>query len=350
MITQQYQGLFEGKELYLFTLTNGSVKITVTNLGCIILSIDTPDRSGVTKNIVAGFKTIGEYKNNRDFFGCIVGRYANRIANGRFIIDNKTYQLERNDGANNLHGGRDGFDKKVWNVERMINDEIQSGIEFSYISKDGEEGFPGNLKVWVTYALGIGNELTIRYKATTDKDTPVSLTNHSYFNLTGFENDSVLTHSLRIYSSEYTEKNALNQPTGNFIKADDTVFDFRQAKTIGTDIEDGVLKNDKGYDHNFVLKRSHSNELVHAATLSDDETGRVVDVFTTAPGIQIYTANFWDGSVTGSQNRIYKKHSAVALETQSFPDSPNHPGFPDTILIPGEEYHSTTVYTFRFQS
>ena len=350
MITQQYQGLFDDKELYVFNLVNGAVEVAVTNLGCIVLSVYTPDRNGVRKNIVASFKTIDEYRNNKEFFGCVVGRYTNRIANGRFTVDDITYQLELNDGVNNLHGGREGFDKKIWNVKRIIDHETECGVEFSYFSKDGEEGFPGNLKVSVTYLLNTKNELTIHYKATTDKATPVSLTNHSYFNLTGFENESVLSHSLHIYSSEYTEKNTQNQPTGNFIKVDNTVFDFRCSKKIGTDMNDVALKMDRGYDHNFVLKHNHSVELVQAATLADDETGRAIDIFTTAPGIQLYTANFWDGSITGLQDKIYRKHSAVALETQSFPDSPNHPHFPDTILKPGEEYQSITIYAFRLQS
>ena len=295
---------------------------------------------------MAGFKTIDEYKNNKYFFGCVVGRYANRIAKGKFKINYKTYQLKLNNGANNLHGGEAGFDKKIWNTERIINNETQAGVKFSYISKDGEEGFPGNLKASVTYTLNDKNELTIHYKAVTDKATPVSLTNHSYFNLTGFENNSIINHSLKIYSDEYTEKNENNQPTGKFIKVDDTVFDFRSAKKIGTNINNDVLKNDKGYDHNFILKHDNSNDIIHAAILSDDETGRILNVFTTAPGIQLYTANFWDGSIIGAQNKIYKQHSAVALETQSFPDSPNHSNFPNTILCPGEEYDSTTIYSF----
>jgi aldose 1-epimerase len=336
----------ENNGIKCFLLKNNAIEIEVTNLGCIILSVKTPGKNGDIKNIVAGFKTIDEYKNNKYFFGCVVGRYANRIANGKFKINDKTYQLKLNDGVNNLHGGEVGFDKKIWNIERIINNETQSGVEFSYISKDGEEGFPGNLKASVTYTLNDKNELTIHYKAVTDKTTPVSLTNHSYFNLTGFENNSIFNHSLKIYSDEYTEKNENNQPTGKFIKVDNSVFDFRSAKKIGTNINDDVLKNDKGYDHNFVLNHDNSKEIIHAAILSDDETGRTLNVFTTAPGIQLYTANFWDGSIIGAQNKIYEQHSAVALETQSFPDSPNHSNFPNAILYPGEKYDSTTIYSF----
>ena len=324
------------------------IEISITNLGYIILSVNTPDKNGKTKNIVAGFKTIPEYKNNKDFFGCVVGRYANRIANGCFKIGKKTYQLQLNDGNNNLHGGVVGFDKKAWNLQQIISNENQAGVEFSYLSKDGEEGFPGNLEVSVTYLLNQKNELVVHYRAVTDKATPVSLTNHSYFNLTGFENNSVLNHSLIIYSDKYTEKNEHNQPTGKFINVADTVFDFRSAKKVGTAINDAVLKNDRGYDHNFILKHNHSEELVHAATLLDNETGRKMDAFTTAPGIQVYTANFWNGSVNGSQNVIYNKHSAIALETQLFPDSPNHAHFPTAILHPREAYNSTTVYAFGF--
>lgn len=346
--SQQYCGLFDNRKVYSFTLKNSAVEISITNLGCIILAVTTPDKKDEVKNIVAGFKTIEEYKNNKDFFGCVVGRYANRIANGCFKIGEKTYQLQLNDGNNNLHGGTVGFNKKVWDFKQIISNENEAGIEFTYLSKDGEEGFPGNLEVSVTYLLNHRNELAIHYKAVTDKATPVSLTNHSYFNLTGFENNSILNHSLTIYSNEYTEKNEHNQPTGKFVNVANTVFDFRSAKKIGTDIDDEVLKNDGGYDHNFILKHQHSAALVHAATLSDNETGRKVDVFTTAPGIQVYTANFWDGAVNGAQHVTYKKHSAIALETQLFPDSPNHAHFPSSILHPGETYHSTTVYAFGF--
>ena len=329
-----------------FLLKNDAIEIEITNLGCIILSVKTRDKDGALKNIVAGFKTINEYKNNKDFFGCVVGRYANRIANGMFTIDDETYQLKLNDGVNNLHGGERGFDKQVWETKNITNAEIQCGIEFEYLSKDGEEGFPGNLNVSVMYVLNAKNELIIHYRATTDKATPINLTNHSYFNLSGFENDSINNHAFQIFADEYTEKNKNNQPTGKFIKVDDTIFDFRSAKKIGAHINDNMLKTDRGYDHNFILKHNNSDTIIHAAQLSDDESGRTLDVFTTAPGIQLYTANFFDGSITGSQNKVYKQHSAVALETQAFPDSPNQPDFPNTILHPGEIYNSTTVYAF----
>ncbi len=345
-LTRHYHGLYEGEELYSFTLKNDFVEAEITNLGCIILSIKTPDKKGVVKNIVAGFKTIVEYKHNTFYFGCVVGRYTNRIANGTFKIDEETFHVTMNDGVNNLHGGRVGFDKKVWNIQQIFNNETEAGVQFSYISKDGEEGFPGTLAVSVSYILNQKNELIIHYKAVTDKATPVSLTNHSYFNLTGFENNSVLNHSLTVYSDEYTEKNEHNQPTGKWVNVDNSVFDFRSEKKICTDINSKVLKEDRGYDHNFILKHTNSDTLVLAAHLQEDETGRQLDVFTTAPAIQVYTANFFDGSVKGAQNIIYKKHSSVALETQAFPDSPNHSHFPDTILRPGEEYNSTTIYAF----
>ncbi len=345
-VTEKYHGLFDGKKLYSFTLKNDAIEIDITNLGCIILSVKTPDKTGKVKNIVAGFKTIEAYKNNKDFFGCIVGRYANRIANGTFKIGDKTYHLKLNDGVNNLHGGKIGFDKKVWDVKNIIRTVTQAGIELEYFSKDNEEGFPGNLKASVTYLLNDKNELIVQYKATTDKATPISLTNHSYFNLSGFENNSIYNHELKINAEEYTEKNKNNQPTGKFVSVDNTIFDFRSPKKIGTNINDDELKNDKGYDHNFVLKHNHSKEIIHSAQLSDNESGRTLNVFTTAPGIQLYTANFWDDSIIGSQNKTYKQHSAVALETQSFPDSPNHLNFPNTILYPAEEFHSTTIYAF----
>jgi len=334
------------KKIRCFLLKNNDVEIEVMNWGCIILSIKTPDKWGNKKNIVSGFKTIPEYENNKDYFGGVVGRYANRIANGTFSIDGKAYHLKLNNGVNSLHGGDEGFNKRIWNVKNIITNERQVGIEFEYVSKDGEEGYPGNLNVSVEYLLNEKNEFIIQYKATTDKETPVSLTNHSYFNLSGFENDSIVNHYLQIYANEYTEKNENNQPTGKFINVDNTVFDFRSAKKIGKNIQDSVLKSDRGYDHNFILKHDNSNELIHAAQLSDDETGRTLNVFTTSPGIQLYTANFFDGSIIGSQNKNYIQYSAVALETQSFPDSPNHPNFPNTILYPNKEYHSRTIYAF----
>lgn len=345
-ITETHLGLFDDKPLYSFLLKNGNIEIEITNLGCIILSISAPDKNGNKKNIVVGFKTPEEYKDNKYYFGCVVGRYANRIAKGTFMINGQVYHLKLNDGVNNLHGGEDGFQKKVWEVKNIIDDETQAGIEFEYISKDGEEGFPGNLSTNVTYLLNDKNELMIQYKAVTDKATQVSLTNHSYFNLTGFDNSTIYDHQLQINAGEYTEKNSDNQPTGTILKVDDSVFDFRSPKKIGANIFDEVLKDDKGYDHNFVLKYNNSDELLHAATLSDEETGRELKVFTAAPGLQVYTANFFDGSVTGSQNKNYNQHCCVALETQAFPDSPNHSNFPNTILYPGEEYNSTTIYSF----
>jgi aldose 1-epimerase len=345
-ILQQPCGYFNNKPLYLFVLKNSSVEINIINLGCTITSIKTPDKTGNIKNIVAGFKTITEYENNKYFFGCVVGRYVNRISNGRFKIDDKEYQLTVNDSINHLHGGNQGFHKQVWNVAKLINDEKQASIKFHYFSKDGEEGFPGNVNVAVQYLLNNNNELFIHYKATTDKATPISLTNHSYFNLSGFETLNVKEHLLQINADEYTEKNNNNQPTGYFLNVNDSVFDFRSAKKIGTDLNDKALKNDKGYDHNFVVKHSNSNEILHAAQLTDAESGRNLDVYTNAPGMQLYTANFWDGSIVGAQNEAYVQHGAVALETQSFPDSPNHSHFPKTILYPGEEYHSTTIYRF----
>jgi len=206
-------------------------------------------------------------------------------------------------------------------------------------------GLPGNLNVSVTYVLNVKNELLIHYSATTDKATPINLTNHSYFNLSGFRN-SIKNHFLQINANEYTEKNTKNQVTGRLLHVTDTIFDFRSLKKIGTYLNADELKNDEGYDLNFVLKQNNSDKIMHAAQLSDEETGRMLNIFTNAPGIQMYTANLWDGSIIGSQNKIYNQHSAVALETQSFPDSPNRSNFPGTILLPGKEYHSTTLYTF----
>ncbi|GAA4729304.1 aldose epimerase family protein [Flavisolibacter ginsenosidimutans] len=325
-------------------LQNGEVEVALTNLGCSILSIDTPDKNGDCKNIVAGFSSIEDYLVNRDYLGCVVGRYANRIANGRFMLDGKPILLSLNDGVTHLHGGVEGFHKKIWDVQRFINKEEQVGIVFSYLSRDGEEGYPGNLDVTVSYSLNKNNQLCIEYSAETDKATPVSLTNHSYFNLTGFDVPVIDDHLLQVNASAYTEKNEQNVPTGSVLSVEGTALDFRQPKKIGSGIDS--FPKDVGYDHNFVLEDHSTSEVVFAAKLSEPVSCRSLTVFTSAPGIQVYTANYWDSSIKGVQGQLYEKHGAVALETQAFPDSPNQPSFPNTILYPGEKYSLKTIYAF----
>jgi len=334
-----------GDFAYIFTLTSNGVKITLTNYGCTILTCETADKNGHMANIAAGFKTVPEYKDNTHYFGCIVGRYANRIGNGRFELNGTTYQLAQNNGTNHLHGGVAGFHKKIWRVKYMVQLETEAGVAFEYVSKDGEEGYPGNVTTLVTYKMDSAGRLTITYSAVTDKATPISLTNHSYFNLTGFEDPVIDNHLLQVNAEYYTEKNEYNLPTGRLLPVAGTGLDFRQAKRLGQDIED--FPADMGYDHNFVLKHVNSPAMLKAAWLAEPVSGRSVTIYTNTPGIQVYTANYWDGSITGPQNVPYVKHGAVALETQAFPDSPNHPLFPNTILMPGEEYKTCTMYVFN---
>lgn len=337
-------GAVQGKDVCLIQLGNGTVSIAVTNLGCAVLSVYTPDRLGKRTNIVAGLDDLSQYQQNDYYLGCVVGRFANRIANGRFTIAGEEVLLSVNNAPNHLHGGVEGFNKKVWDPVVLIEEADKVGVVFEYLSPDGEEGYPGNLTVQVKYMLDQHNRLSIHYSAITDKCTPVSLTNHSYFNLTGFENPVILDHLLQVNAGRYTEKNEHNIPTGEILPVAGTPLDFSIPKKIGKDIS--LLLFDQGYDHNFVIDHTGEGELSSAALLSDPQTGRLLRVFTDQPAIQVYTANFWDGSLSGRQQQPYVKHGAVALETQAFPDSPNHAGFPNTLLHPGDTYRSTTVYQF----
>lgn len=328
------------------TLQNGDIKVELTNIGCAIMAIYTPDRNGVQKNIVAGFPDPLQYMVNKDYFGVVAGRFANRIDSGKFEISGTTYQLTKNNGSNHLHGGFDGLSHKVWEVSALAQNENQCGVMFSYLSKDGEEGYPGNLSVTVLYTLDEDGRLQIDYTASTDKSTPVNLTNHSYFNLTGFEEPLVLDHKLKLFAGSYTEKNANNIPTGKILPVADTGLDFRELKRIGDTI--GQFECDRGFDHNFVLDAQIG--LKEAAYLTEHSTGRSLKVYTNKPGIQVYTGNFWDGKTTGQQLVAYQQHGAVALETQAFPDSVNHSHFPDTIIHPGSTYRSTTIFEFGISS
>lgn len=346
-LQSETQNTMHSKEVHKFSLTNGFATIGITNLGCTILEIYTPDKNGRQQNIVAGFKDINDYQNNRDYFGCVVGRYANRIGGGSFPLNGKKIILSVNDGKNHLHGGVDGFHKKVWDIKSLIQEDDKVGVVFEYLSKDGEEGYPGNLKATVKYILNSENNLNIEYHAETDKATPVNLTNHSYFNLTGFDKPVIDEHVLQINAAEYTENDEYSLPTGTISKVAGTVLDFAKPKKIGSDINSFPF--DRGYNHNFILPFHDPEELILAATLSDPLSGRTLTVYTDRPAIQLYTANFWDASILGSQGQYYQMHGGVALETQAFPDSPNQPSFPNSILDPGNHFFSTTIYEFGVQ-
>lgn len=336
--------IWRGKEVFSITMKNEQLEIRCTNLGCSIMSVYAPDANGEMKNVVAGFASIADYEYNRDYFGCVLGRYANRIAGSSFLLDGKAIQLSPNDGVNHLHGGVDGFNKKVWNIKNVSDGHKEVSVTFGYVSHDGEEGYPGNLYVQVKYTLNSKNQLCLEYNAHSDKATPVNLSNHSYFNLTGFDNPTITDHILQINSAGFTEKNEANVPNGNINPIAGTPLDFLSPKTIGKHINE--FPSDKGFDQNYVLKKAVPGEVVLAAQLTEPSTSRTLRVFTDQPGLQLYTANFWDNTIYGEQGLYYQKHGAVALETQAFPNSPNLPSFPNTILYPGQQYFSKTIYEF----
>lgn len=343
--TTVWQRAGKGNEpVMMFILQNRDITVECTNIGCAITAIYTPDRHQIKKNIVAGFANWELYTINKDYLGCVVGRYANRIGHGTFNLNGTTYQLTVNDAPNHLHGGWNGFSRKVWQLADTIENENECGVVFTYTSADGEEGYPGNVLATVQYILNNNNQLHIVYRATTDKSTPVNLTNHSYFNLTGFSAPDILGHYLQVVAGEYTEKSAANTPTGVLKSVYNTALDFTNRRLIGSHIS--RFPGDMGYDHNFILSHRGTKKIVKAAVLSEETTGRILTVYTNKPAIQLYTANHWDGAITGPQGVAYQKHGGVALETQSWPDSVNHRHFPNTILHPGEAYNSTTVFEF----
>jgi aldose 1-epimerase len=345
-VEQEPFGTREGRPVTLYKLTNShGVEVHAMNYGGIILSIRVPDRKGQFADIVLGHDTMEGYIPNPPYIGAIVGRYANRIANGTFTLDGKTYTLPKNDGPNTLHGGTTRtFDKVVWDGEPLKG---KTGVAFTYLSKDGEEGFPGNCKVKVTYTLTDANELVIDYQATTDKDTPINVSQHSYFNLKGEGNGDILDHDIMIAADRFTPVNKNLIPTGELAPVKGTPLDFTKSTRIGARIDDKYeqLELAHGYDHNFVINRKGAG-LVLAARVYEPTTGRVLEVSTTQPGIQFYTGNFLDGTVVGKGGHVYKRRYGFCLETQHFPDSPNHPNFPTTILRPGETFHQTTVFKF----
>lgn len=337
-ISKTEWGKVDGKEVYLFTLSNDKgTEVKISNYGGTVTSFITPDKNDKKSEIIVGFDSLNQYLQKPPYFGALIGRYGNRIANAKFTLDGTTYHLAANDGKNTLHGGLKGFDKVVWDA--TIQNVSVPSLTLKYLSKDGEEGFPGNLNVTVNYTLTNDNELKIEYNAVTDKPTPVNLTNHTYFNLSGDVNNTILDESLMIDADKYTPVDSTLIPTGKITAVKGTPYDFTSPKKIGQDI--GQVKG--GYDFNWVLNRKDSS-LQKVAVLTDSISGRSLEVYTTQPGLQFYTGNFLDGKFINRDGKPIKQHAALCLETQHFPDSPNEPGFPSTILRPGEKYHSVTVY------
>jgi aldose 1-epimerase len=337
------------KAVEIYTLTNAHrVEMRMITYGGIITSLKVPDRSGHFGDIVLGFDTIDGYLKDSPYFGALIGRYGNRIAKGQFTLDGNTFKLATNNGPNHLHGGVKGFDKVIWNA---VPGEDANGVSvtLSRVSPDGEEGYPGNLQATVRYTLTDKNELAIDYRATADKATPVNLTQHSYFNLADDSGD-ILAHELTIHAARYTPVDDTLIPVGELAPVGGTPFDFTKSTAIGARIaaDHPQVKNGHGYDHNWVLDRSGPG-LQSAARLVDPKSGRTLEVATTEPGLQFYSGNFLDGSITGKGGRVYRQRTGLCLETQHYPDSPNHPNFPSTILRPGQTYSSQTVFTFGIQ-
>ncbi|MBW6460279.1 MAG: galactose mutarotase [Bacteroidales bacterium] len=344
MFKQQPFGTIADQEIILYTLENkNGMIVRLTNFGGIVTSIHLPDRDGKPRDVVLGFDSLHSYIDEHPYFGCIVGRYANRIAHGQFTLDGVSYQLAKNNGENHLHGGPEGFDKKVWQAESFQHGD-DAGVILEYLSPDGEEGYPGNLKVRVVYSLTGENELKIDYTAECDAPTPVNLTHHSYFNLNGQGEGDILGHELMINADRYTPVDEGLIPTGVLQDLTGTPMDFRSPKTIGQDFD----QVPGGYDHNFVLNKKGGLSL--AARLKSTVTGIVMDVLTTQPGLQFYSGNFLDGSLAGKEGKVYQKNYGLCLETQHFPDSPNQPSFPDVILRPGEKFHHQTIYKFNIEA
>ena len=337
----------DGRAVDLFTLTNSKGMVAkITNYGAIVVALIVPDRAGHLDDVVLGYDNLDGYIAKSPFFGAIVGRYGNRIAKGQFALDGKTYTLARNDHANHLHGGVVGFDKVLWSAT-PVTGKKSVGLELRYLSKDGEEGYPGNLTVAITYTLTDDNKLKIDYVATTDKTTVANITHHGYFNLDGAGSGDILGEELLINADRFTPVDRGLIPTGELRPVKGTPLDFTQPTAIGARInnQDEQLKNGGGYDHNWVLNRTGAG-LSLAAKLTSPKTGRVMEVLTTEPGLQFYSGNFLDGSITGKGGKVYARRSGLCLETQHFPDSPNQPSFPSTVLKPGETYKTTTVFRF----
>ena len=344
-LKKELYGEVEGEKIFQFTLTNeNGMMVKIINYGGIITHLYIPDEQGTLTDIVLGYDSLQQYLDETPYFGAIVGRYGNRIAGGKFELDGKTYNLVTNDGQNHLHGGEKGFDKVVWNARDFIHPD-SAGVILSYLSVDGEEGYPGNLEARVIYTLNNENELRVGYEAETDKPTIVNLTHHSYFNLKGQGEGDILNHQLQILADRYTPVDKTLIPTGIQERVEESAMDFRVPNSIGSRIADV----EGGYDHTWVLNNYDEGRSMHlVARLTDPDSKREMEIYTDQPGLQFYSGNFLNGSLTGKQGKVYHKHYGLCLETHHFPDSPNQPGFPSTELRPGEKYETTTIYKFLF--
>ncbi len=344
---EDFRKTIDGKTTNLYFLRSGNIQMAITNYGGRIVGFCAPDKSGKMADIVLGFSSINDYMKAKEvFYGALIGRVGNRIAKGKFALDGKEYTLPLNNGVNHLHGGPKGFHNVVWDVKAVTD----SSIVLTYLSKDGEMGYPGNLTVEVKYLLDSKNELVISYHATTDKSTPVNLTNHAFWNLGGEGNGTINEHLLTINADKYTPVDSTMIPNEENASVDRTPFDFRTAKAIGTDLSlqagNIQLKNGKGYDHNFVLNKLAQDSMSWAATIFEPTSGRKMEIFTQEPGLQFYGGNFMDGTDVGKRGKAFKYREAFALETQHFPDSPNHTNFPSIILRSGDVYQTSSIYKF----
>jgi aldose 1-epimerase len=345
----------DGTPVERWTLRNGEMTVRVLTYGGVIQTLEVPDAHGQVENVVLGFKDLAGYVSDDDpYFGALIGRYGNRIAEGRFTLDGTTYQLPRNDGPNTLHGGPEGFDDRVWEATPVGNEDV-AALQLELVSPDGDQGFPGTLTTTVTYSLDAESRLAVHYEATTDAPTVVNLTQHTYWNLAGEGSGTIYGHELQIDASAYTPVDKTLIPTGEIAPVEGTPFDFREPTAIGERIrdDDQQLLYAQGYDHNWVLDRTDNgaregsdsqDALEEAAVLHDPASGRTLRITTTEPGLQFYSGNFLDGTLVGTSGRIYRQSDGLALETQHFPDSPNQPAFPSTVLRPGQVYDSTTVF------
>lgn len=339
--------LADGTRVHRWSLENGGTRMKVLSYGGIIQSLEIPDRHGRHANVSLGYDNLAAYVAGTTFFGATIGRYGNRIAGGRFTLDGKTYQLSVNDGVNSLHGGAKGFNTKVWDVEGFTSGS-DVGLHLYYTSVDGEMGYPGTLRTKVTFTLTRHGDWRIDYEATTDKPTVVNLTNHTYWNLAGEGTGGIYDHELTIAAGRYTPTDQGLIPTGELARVSGTPFDFRGAKPVGRDIRAGHPQQvtAKGYDHNWVLDKGITAKPEHIATLRDPHSGRTLKISTDQPGLQFYSGNFLDGTLVGTSGHTYRQGDGLCLETQHFPDSPNQPSFPATVLRPGQTYRTTTVHSF----
>ncbi|HVE55988.1 MAG TPA: aldose epimerase family protein [Pyrinomonadaceae bacterium] len=337
----------EGRAVEIYTLKNSKgAEAQIITYGGTVVSLKMPDRNGKFADVVLGYDSIADYEENQAYFGALIGRYGNRIAKGKFNLDGKEYTLAKNNGENHLHGGPKGYHKVVWTARPTV-DKSGANLELTYLSRDGEEGYPGNLSIKVVYSLTENNELKIVYSATTDKDTVVNLTHHSYFNLAGAGSGDILNHQLTLYADRFTPTDSGSIPTGELKSVKGTPFDFLTGAAIGARINqtDEQLKFGNGYDHNWVLNKT-DNSLTLAATVFEPVSGRVLEVSTTEPGLQFYSGNYLDGAIKGKNGQNYPRRTGFCLEAQHFPDSPNQPQFPATELKKGETYSQTTIYKF----